>query len=89
MSAPSGVVTVPTAAERKGDFSGLTNNIYDPNVNCSGDPTNIVRPQVGLDCSGNPIPGETPNIIPATEIDPIGMAVLNLLSAAHEPERIR
>src|SRR5580704_15325576 len=67
-SAQSGIVTVPTAAERRGDFSGLTNNIYDPNVNCSGDPTNIVRPQVGLDCSGNPIPGETPNIIPATEI---------------------
>jgi Carboxypeptidase regulatory-like domain len=77
-SAQSGIVTVPTAAERKGDFSGLTNNIYDPNVNCSGDPTNIVRPQVGLDCSGNPIPGETPNIIPATEINPIGIAVLNL-----------
>jgi hypothetical protein len=78
LSAQSGVVTVPTAAERRGDFSGLTNNIYDPNVNCSGDPTNIVRPQVGTDCSGNTIPGETPNIIPTGEINPIGLAVLNL-----------
>jgi hypothetical protein len=76
-SAVSGLVTVPTLAERQGDFSGLTNNIYDPNVNC-GTPTNVSRPQVGYDCSGNPIPGETPNVIPASEIDPIGLAVLNL-----------
>ncbi len=77
-SAQSGVVTVPTAGERKGDFSGLTNPIYDPNVNCTGDPTNIIRPQVGLDCSGNAIPGESLNVIPAGEINPIGLAVLNL-----------
>ena len=76
-SASSGLVTVPTAAERKGDFSGLQNNIYDPNVNC-GTSINVMRPQVGYDCSGNPIPGEMPNVIPATEINPIGMAVLNL-----------
>ncbi|MFZ0543523.1 MAG: carboxypeptidase-like regulatory domain-containing protein [Candidatus Sulfotelmatobacter sp.] len=78
LSAQSGVVTVPTMAERQGDFSGLSNNIYDPNVNCTGDPTNIVRPQVGFDCNNNPIPGESPNVIPAGEIDPIGLAVLNL-----------
>jgi hypothetical protein len=78
IAAQSGVVTVPTMAERTGDFSGLTNNIYDPNMNCSGDPTNIVRPQVGFDCSNNPIPGESPNVIPAGEINPIGLAVLNL-----------
>jgi hypothetical protein len=77
LQASSGVVTVPTAAERRGDFSGLENNIYDPTVNC-GTPTNVVRPQVGFDCSNNPIPGETPNVIPATEINPIGLAVLNL-----------
>jgi Carboxypeptidase regulatory-like domain len=77
LSAQSGVVTVPTLAERQGDFSGLTNNIYDPNVNC-GTPTNVIRPQVGFNCSGNPIPGEMPNVIPAAEINPIGLAVLNL-----------
>jgi Carboxypeptidase regulatory-like domain len=76
-SASSGLVTVPTVAERHGDFSGLQNNIYDPNVNC-GTTINVMRPQVGYDCSGNAIPGETPNVIPATEINPIGMAVLNL-----------
>ena len=75
LSASSGVVTVPTMAERQGDFSGLTNNIYDPNVNC-GTPTNVIRPQVGLNCSGQQI-GPL-NQIPAGEINPIGIAVLNL-----------
>ncbi|MGB6800934.1 MAG: carboxypeptidase-like regulatory domain-containing protein, partial [Candidatus Sulfotelmatobacter sp.] len=77
LSAVSGLVTVPTVAERQGNFSGLANNIYDPNVNC-GTATSVLRPQVGYDCSGNPIPGETPNVIPAAEINPIGIAVLNL-----------
>jgi hypothetical protein len=74
-SATSGVVTVPTMAERQGNFSGLTNNIYDPNVNC-GTPTNVIRPQVGFNCSGQAI--GPPNQIPAAEINPIGIAVLNL-----------
>ncbi len=85
--AVSGETTVPTLAERTGDFSADTNpgtampqNIYDPNVNC-GTAINVLRPQVGYDCSGNPIPGETPNIIPGGptgEINAIGIAVLNL-----------
>jgi hypothetical protein len=74
-SASSGVVTVPTMAEREGNFSGLTNNIYDPNVNC-GTPANVIRPQVGLNCSGQQI-GPL-NQIPTGEINPIGIAVLNL-----------
>ncbi len=73
--AQSGVTTVPTAAERTGDFSGLTNNIYDPTVNC-GTPDNVVRPQVGFDCSGAQIGAA--NVIPTAKIDPIGLAVLNL-----------
>jgi hypothetical protein len=76
-SAQSGLATVPTAAERTGDFSGLQNNIYDPNVNC-GTALNVIRPQVGFKCNGHPIAGETPNVIPAAELNPIGMAVLNL-----------
>jgi hypothetical protein len=74
-SASSGVVTVPTLAERMGDFSGLTNNIYDPNVNC-GTSANVIRPQVGFNCSGQQI--GPANVIPASEINPIGLAVLNL-----------
>jgi Carboxypeptidase regulatory-like domain len=83
-SASSGVATVPTLAERTGDFSkdtnpatGMPQNIYDPNTNC-GTPDNVIRPQVGLDCNGNPIPGETVNVIPTGEINQIGLAVLNL-----------
>ena len=81
-SASSGVVSVPTVAERQGDFSadinpgtGLPQNIYDPHVNC-GTATNVIRPQVGLDCGGNQI--GTLNQIPTAELDPIGLAVLNL-----------
>jgi hypothetical protein len=80
--ASSGVTTVPTAAERSGDFSGLTNDIYDPNVNC-GTPDNVLRPQVGTDCAGNPIGAL--NQIPTGERDPIGMAVLNLYPAPNLP----
>ena len=74
-SASSGVVTVPTVDERTGNFSGLANNIYDPNVNC-GTPTNVIRPQVGFNCAGQPI--GPANQIPTSELDPIGLAVLNL-----------
>ena len=74
LSASSGVVTVPTMAERQGNFSGLTNNIYDPNVNC-GTAINVIRPQVGFNCAGQQI-GPL-NQIPAAEINPIGIAVLN------------
>ncbi len=74
-SASSGVVTVPTLDERTGNFSGLTNNIYDPNVNC-GTPTNVIRPEVGFNCAGQAT--GPANQIPTSELDPIGLAVLNL-----------
>ena len=69
-SASSGVATVPTVAERQGDFSGLTNVIYDPLqplVPCTAPVTGMCRPQV-----------QGGGVIPAGEQDPIGMAVLNL-----------
>jgi hypothetical protein len=69
ISASSGVVTVPTLAERQGDFSGLTNNIYDPTAQGCGIPC-VTRPQVQYN-------GQL-NVIPPVERDPIGMAVLNL-----------
>src|SRR5579859_1985943 len=75
-SASSGVVTVPTLAERQGDFSGSTNpdtgmpqNIYDPTAAACGVPC-VTRPQVQYN-------GQL-NVIPPGEQDPIGMAVLNL-----------
>jgi hypothetical protein len=71
-SASSGLVTVPTAAERKGDFSGLTNTIYDPKlplIPCPppATPGTMCRPPV-----------QAGGVIPVGEQDPIGMAVLNL-----------
>ena len=75
-SATSGVATVPTAAERMGDFSadmdpntGLPLNIYDPTAAGCGSPC-VNRPQVQS--------GGVLNVIPVNEQDPIGMAVLNL-----------
>lgn len=68
-SASSGVVTVPTLAERQGDFSGTTNAIYDPTALGCGNPC-VNRPQVQYN-------GQM-NVIPPNELDPIGMAVLNL-----------
>jgi hypothetical protein len=68
-SAQSGVVTVPTLAERQGDFSAAANPIYDPTAQGCGNPC-ITRPQVQSN-------GQL-NVIPTSEQDPIGMAVLNL-----------
>jgi hypothetical protein len=69
ISAASYVESVPTVAERTGDFSGLTNNIYDPTT--CGNPC-ASRLQVGAANNG-PL-----NVIPENEIDPIGQAVINL-----------
>jgi len=69
-SAVSGLVTVPTMAERQGNFSGLENNIYDPKqplVPCTPPVTGMCRPLV-----------QGGGVIPVGEQDPIGMAVLNL-----------
>src|SRR3984957_11172237 len=71
-SAQSGVVTVPTMAERQGDFSGLQNPIYDPKQ------APIACPQplpAGTTCQPQVQGG---GVIPNGEQDPIGMAVLNL-----------
>src|SRR5580704_10202694 len=83
-SAQSGVVTVPTAAERMGDFSADTNpatgmpqNIYDPFqplVVCPPPATGMCRPQVQ---SNGPSSTQL-HVIPVGEQDAIGMAVLNL-----------
>src|SRR5271165_6103572 len=74
-SASSGVATVPTVAERMGDFSNLTNPIYDPKqplVPCPAPatPGTMCRPLV--QGGGVILPGL------GGEQDPIGMAVLNL-----------
>ncbi|HZR67148.1 MAG TPA: carboxypeptidase-like regulatory domain-containing protein [Terriglobales bacterium] len=68
--------SVPTLAERTGDFSGTVNPIYDPIIcqpNCQS------RPQVGSQ------PGGTLNVIPQNEIDPIGQAMINLYPKPNLP----
>ncbi len=56
--APAGVVlTVPTAAEKAGDFSALSTPIYDPSTSTVGPNGQIVR---------TPFPG---NIIPSSDFD--------------------
>lgn len=69
-SASSGVATVPTMAERQGDFSGLQNPVYDPKqplIVCPAPNTGMCRPTV-----------QGGGMIPTGEQDAIGMAVLNL-----------
>ncbi len=69
VSSTSSLASVPTMAERTGDFSAAANPIYDPTqpwVACTPPATGQCRQAV---------PG---NMIPGTEIDPIGQAVLNL-----------
>ena len=69
------VGSVPTLAERTGDFSASANPIYDPlQVQCMpgppGQPPTCMRPQVQY--SG------ALNVIPPTEINTIGQAIINL-----------
>jgi hypothetical protein len=72
------VATVPTMAERatNPDFSATSTAIYDPTAAVCGNPC-VVRPQVQN--------GGTLNVIPASEVDPIGRAVLNLYPQPNQP----
>lgn len=70
------VASVPTVAERTGDFRNTVNPIYDPII-CQ--PKCSTRPQVGSQ------PGGTLNVIPQNEIDPIGQAVINLYPKPNLP----
>jgi hypothetical protein len=69
-SAFSGLATVPTAAERSGDFSTSSTNIYDPSLPLVGCSSGQCRPQAQYNGALN--------VIPPGEIDPIGKAILNL-----------
>lgn len=70
------VASVPTLAERTGDFSATQNPIFDPIIcqpNCQS------RPQVGSQ------PGGTLNVVPQNEIDPVGQAIINLYPKPNLP----
>lgn len=84
----TGLATVPTAAERTGDFSAATNPIYDPlQVTCTPfvpplpapPPSNFTctRPQVQYN--------GVLNVIPPNEINKIGQAIINLYPQPNVP----
>src|SRR5580704_13352930 len=60
------VNTVPTVAERQGDFSGIAQTIYDPS-------TLVSAPGTASGYTRQPFPG---NIIPANRFDPIDARVI-------------
>jgi len=72
------VATVPTMAERgqNPDFSATATNIYDPTAAVCGNPC-VLRPQVQYNGALN--------VIPASEVDPIGRAILNLYPQPNQP----
>lgn len=63
--------TVPTAAERTGDFSGIATKLYDPN-SAVATGTTITRTAL--------FPG---NVIPASRLNPVAMNYLKLLPAGN------
>ncbi len=78
ISSASFNATVPTLAERTGDFSAAANSIYDPFhitnlVACTTPGPNQPACKRKQFSSGG-----IDNVIPQNEIDPIGQAVLNL-----------
>jgi hypothetical protein len=70
--------TVPTAAERSGDFSAINTTIIDP---CAGS-VNGVGACPGSTAAPSTFPG---NLIPASRISPTSKALLNLWPAANGP----
>lgn len=71
--------SVPTLAERNGDFSGANETIFNPNIcPAPADPTmSCTRPQFVGDSSNGSLNGVA-NVIPQSDWDPIGQAILNL-----------
>jgi hypothetical protein len=75
-SATPSTFTVPTAAERDGDFSAAGVNIYDP---YSGSTANPIRTQF-MGCNGN-----QPNVICSNRIDPTSAVLLGLFPQPNLP----
>ncbi|HXO32316.1 MAG TPA: TonB-dependent receptor [Candidatus Acidoferrales bacterium] len=84
VTSTSALASVPTLAERMGDFSATANNIYDPFK---------IRNLAACTTGPNPPPCERRqvvshgvlNVIPQAEIDPIGQAVVNLYPEPNLP----
>ncbi len=73
-TAQTAIYTVPTAAERAGDFSAIPGNIYDPYTTTLNAATGQYTRQQFQGCSGN-----QPNVICPNRFDPTSQVLLNLL----------
>src|SRR5215831_15816753 len=80
---------VPTDLERSGDFSQSLVNLPDPS-NPDTDQAGIYDPCAGNQLSQTPCPHDkfAGNIIPASEIDSIGQALLNLYPHENIPDAV-
>jgi hypothetical protein len=70
------VASVPTLAERTGDFSGTTNPIYDP-ISCLAVQDCSTRQRVQFN--------GVLDVIPPNEIDPVGQKIINLYPKPNLP----
>jgi len=78
-NAPENILaSVPTLAERTGNFSGTQNPIYDP-ISCSQTPTPDCSTRQRVQSNG------VLDVIPPGEIDPIGQAIINLYPKPNLP----
>jgi Carboxypeptidase regulatory-like domain len=66
------VSTVPTAAERTGDFSALGLDLYDPNTTQASSSRTLLNPS-------------SPGVIPANRINKIGQNLVNLFPLPNQP----
>jgi hypothetical protein len=83
-----GTMSVPTAAERNGDFSSSYTvsagvkypiNIYDPNTIVPTTPGNFARTEFGSGCKGTYPQPSTCNVIPQNRINPISKAIMAMI----------
>ena len=73
-------VSVPTVAERAGDFRLFGQNIYDPaTTSCNVSGSACTRTQFVSDSSNAGIPAGTPNVIPTTRFSPEMIYYQNLI----------
>ncbi len=77
ISSSSYLASVPTLAERTGDFSATADNIYDP-FQITNLPACTTGPNPPPCTRAQVVSNGVLNVIPSNEIDPIGQGVLNL-----------
>ncbi|MGA2654015.1 MAG: carboxypeptidase-like regulatory domain-containing protein [Terracidiphilus sp.] len=89
-----GFATVPSQAERNGDFSGSYTvsagktypiDIYDPNTVVATSGGNFKRTEFGAGCTNTYPEPSTCNVIPSGRLDPVATAIMKLLPLPDAP----